>query len=124
MKRRKSNKRHKAWLVLVFTLIFSANTYGETIKVNFEKLADIIYIIEGKELARQPYGIESIECDNEQACRRICINSIRNNKRRWIEAEKPEGFLKFMAQRYCPPRQKRWVRMIKFYLMKRGKYEK
>jgi len=33
---------------------------------------------------------------------KVCLNTIRNNHRRWEAAGKPGKFLDFLADRYCP----------------------
>ena len=68
-----------------------------------ERIADAIYRVEGGAKAKVPYGILSIPVKNEAHARRICLNTIRNNHKRWIAAGKPGDYLDFLADRYCPP---------------------
>lgn len=69
-----------------------------------EKLADAIYVIEGGKKTKYPYGIKSINTKGNAAkARQICINTIRNTHKRWIAANKPNKFLDYLADRYCPP---------------------
>ena len=69
-------------------------------KVN--QMADAIYKAEGGKKARKPYGVLSIKVSNEAEARKVCINSIRNNYKRWQKAGCPGGFVDFMADRWCP----------------------
>lgn len=83
-----------------------------------ERIADAIYRVEGGAKARVPYGILSIPVKNEAHARRICLNTIRNNHKRWIAAGKPGDYLDFLADRYCPPSvdpkgNRNWKRNIK-----------
>jgi hypothetical protein len=43
-----------------------------------------------------------VKVKDEADARRICINSIRNNIKRWEKAGKPDTFANFMADRWCP----------------------
>ena len=64
-----------------------------------------------------PYGIKSVKCDGEKECRKICLNSVRNAKKRWIKAGKPEDFITFMGRRYSPPNiNPNWIRLVKYFL--------
>lgn len=66
-----------------------------------------------------PYGIRSIKCNTEQECRQICLNSVRNARKRWVKAGRPEDFIVFMGRRYSPPNiNPNWVRLVKFFLQK------
>jgi hypothetical protein len=67
------------------------------------KIADAIYRIEGGSKARVPYGILSVPVKDEADARRICLNTIRNNRERWRKAGQPGDYLDFLADRYCPP---------------------
>ena len=92
------------------------DTYSE--EYNANKVCDCIYVIEGKEKASQPYGIETIKCTSEKECRQICINTIENNKVRFKNQVKEKDYLTFLAKRYCPPNWKIWLKNLKFYLNK------
>jgi hypothetical protein len=89
------------------------------------KLADAIYVAEGGTKARVPYGVLSIKPPAnvktpEQLkawARRITLNSIANNWRRWESAGRPGTFVKFIATRWCPPSadpqgHTNWVRNV------------
>lgn len=85
-----------------------------------QTICDAIYIIEGKENARQPFGIETIECKTFMKCKKICLNTIKNNKIRYVKYghKKYKTFIEFLASRYCPYNQKNWVKMLNYYLNK------
>lgn len=88
-----------------------------------EQVCNAIYIIEGKEKARQPYGVETIECKTEKRCRQICLNTIRNNRKRYADYgyKQYDTYLEFLQSRYCPSSQnlcENWLPNLKFYLTK------
>ena len=94
--------------------------------LNADKIADAIYVIEGGNKTKYPYGIKSINTHGNAAkARRICINTIKNTHKRWIAANKPIDFLDYLANRYCPSGDdkignQRWKRNIrKFLIIKR-----
>jgi hypothetical protein len=67
-----------------------------------DAIADAIYRVEGGSRAKVPYGILSIKVRDEAHARRICLNTIKNNRVRWIKAGQPGAFLDYLADRYCP----------------------
>ena len=86
----------------------------------FNKVVDAVYLAEGGEKAKKPFGILSIPCFAYSDCRRICLNTIRNNYRRWQNAGKPDEFLSFLGSRYAPisahPLNKNWIPNVKYYM--------
>jgi hypothetical protein len=69
---------------------------------NPEKLADAIYRAEGGSKARSPYGVLSVKVKNSADARRVTINSIEKNWKRWEKSGRPDTFIDFMADRWCP----------------------
>jgi len=67
-----------------------------------EQIADAIYRVEGGARAKVPYGILSIKVRDTAHARRICLNTIQNNRARWIKAGQPGAFLDYLADKYCP----------------------
>lgn len=67
-----------------------------------ERIADAIYVAEGGAKAKKPYGILSVKVANEAEARRVAVNTIRNNWKRWHDAGKPGEYLEFLAKRYAP----------------------
>ena len=126
------NKWHSLWIattcfILLFLLLVVA-VFAEDIDA--ERLADAIYLSEGGENTKYPYGIRSVNCEGETECRRVCINTIRNNKRRWENAKAKgdeRSYLEFLAARYAPIASKNdptglnknWLGNVK-YFYKRG----
>ena len=71
-------------------------------KYSDEEIANAIYKAEGGRKTRHPYGILSVKVNSEAAARRVCLRTIRNNRRRWDQAGSPGEYLDFLADRYCP----------------------
>jgi len=83
--------------IIVLVTVSHADTYTH------DQLADAIYHAEGGAKAKKPYGILSVKCDGEQECRRVCINTIRNNERRYKEygyKDYPD-YISFLASQGC-----------------------
>lgn len=69
-----------------------------------EQLAQAIYLAEGGKMTKYPYGIKSIDTHgDEKLAKRICLNTIRNSRKRWEKAGMPGDEIHFLALRYCPP---------------------
>lgn len=104
----------KSILFLLLATVCSACPYAE-------KMADAIYLAEGGAKAKAPYGVLSIKTDSAEQARRITINSIRNNWKRWEKAGRPGEFVDFMADRWCPKSadpigNRNWKKNVKYYL--------
>ena len=88
--------------------------------VDIQKLADAIKLAENSETF--PYGVKSVKCSGEAECRQVCINSIKNNLRRYEASDKSTDFITFMGKRWCPPKEhrlnKNWVKNVKYYYHK------
>jgi len=70
---------------------------------------------------KYPYGIKSIDTkSNKEYARKICLNSVKNGRVRWIKAGKPDDLIIFIGLRYYPPKAHRlnsnWERNVKFFL--------
>lgn len=93
-----------------------------------EIIADAIYIAEGGEKAAVPYGIMSVKVKNEAEARQVCLNTIRNNRKRYDKYgyKQHDSFLEFLGSRYAPigaendkyNLNKNWVKNVRFYVKK------
>jgi hypothetical protein len=97
-------------------LIFCTTSYAQEYSV--KEICNAIYIIEGKEKARQPYGIETIKCNTKIKCEQICINTVNNTWKRFNTQIKEKDFYTFLAKRYCPYNWQEWKYNLQFYLTK------
>ena len=98
------------WSVAVFAQLQPAYTD--------EEIVNAIYKVENSE--KYPYGIKSIDTKGDETyARQICFNSVRNARKRWEKAGKPEDLISYMGKRYSPPEQNpNWVRLVKYFLNK------
>jgi len=87
-------------LLLGFTTMARADDYTD------EQIVNAIYIIEGGAKATFAYGIRSVKYSTVAEARKICFNSVRNGRKRWIKAGKPYDLITFIGMRYCPTRGK------------------
>jgi len=90
-------------------------------------VADAIYLAEGGAKTRHPYGVLSVPVSGEAEARKVCLNSIRNSRKRWEDAGRPGDWLEYFARRWCPvgakndPQglNKNWVKNVRYFLAKR-----
>lgn len=83
---------------LAFLILLASNALA----LDADRIANAIYKVEGGSKAKAPYGILSIKVSSGHQARQICINTIKNNHTRWINAGRPGKYLDFLADRYCP----------------------
>lgn len=118
--------------LLIIFILFTSICYAQEVRTfTYNQLADAIYHAEGGSKADYLYGIRSVHYDSRQEARRICINTIRNNMRRFKErthgSSNYEHYLPFLASRYCPTTgkslskaekilNKHWLKNIKWFL--------
>ena len=91
-----------------------------------EDYVNAIYKAEGGSGATYLYGIRSIPYDTPREARRICLNTVKNNRVRYREYghKKYDTYLEFLGSRYCPvgaandPRglNENWLRNVRFFL--------
>jgi hypothetical protein len=89
-----------ACFLFVASLLFGANlrvVYASEV-ISISTLADAIRLSEGN----KNYGVLSIPCKTEAKCRQICINSIKNNLKRYETSSKEVDFITFMGKRWAP----------------------
>ena len=69
-----------------------------------EEIVRAIYYAEGGTKAKKPFGILSVPCNGYDECRKICENTVRNNRKRYAEwgYKTHPDYLSFLAHRYAP----------------------
>lgn len=120
----------QVFFLIVFA--FGGSVYAET-PVDFNRLADSIYLAEGGAKARVPYGIIYKGCtkNNPSYCRKICINTIRNAHKRYTAkyiGQASVTFIEYLASSYAPLGAKNdpsglnrhWIRNVSFFYKKFG----
>lgn len=114
-------------LLVGIVLLISSCSIAHADTINPEKLADAIYRAEGGAKAQYPYGIRSVKCDTVAECRKICINTIKANVRRWNKYghRTHDSFLAFLASRYAPVKNatndpkklnRHWLKNVSYFL--------
>lgn len=109
-------------IALCLTLILAYRLSASN-TIDVERIADAIYLIEGGKKTKYPYGVKSVNTrGNKAKARNICINTIVNTHKRWIDDNKPIHFLDYLANRYCPPTvdrvgNRRWKTNIRKYVV-------
>ncbi len=109
--------------ILVVLVFFMSLRATEASSFNIEKLATAIYYAEGGAKTRHPYGIKSIPTyGNKEYARKICINTIRNNIKRFKKQNKYTDFIEFLGSRYCPVSahtlNRNWCKNVRYFLRK------
>ena len=90
------------------------------------QIVNAIYKAEGGDKAQYPFGIRSVKCEGYNECRQICLNTVRNNHKRYANyGYKQFGtYLEFLASRYAPiganndPKglNKNWLKNVRWFL--------
>jgi len=85
------------------------------------EICNAIYKAENS--VKYPYGIKSIDTHGDPIyARKICMNTIRNNRGRFAKQTKHSDFIEFLGSRYCPPSahslNKHWVYNVRYFLQK------
>lgn len=117
-------------LILLVTIPANAQIIQPAIPTA-DAMCDAIYLAEGGEKAKKPYGVLSVPCDSEASCRQICLNSHRNNIKRFYNQDKYDDFVEFFGTRWAPVGAKNdptglnrnWVKNVKWFLENRREKE-
>jgi len=98
--------------------------YNPEIDVN--RLAKAIYIAEGADKTKHPYGI--LTRYKHTTPRQACINTINSALKRFRQQTKEKDFIAFLGATYCPTTgnlsraekalNRNWVKNVKFYYQK------
>lgn len=109
-------------MIVLLILLLTTNVYAYT----DTQIADAIWKAEGCHKSCDYYwGIRSVKYDSKDEARRIVFNTIRNNRRRYGQRVKgrgtEDGFLEFLAGRYCPETSKGskceyWLGNVRWFL--------
>jgi hypothetical protein len=112
---------------LILLLLFIGITHN-CFAYTDEQICNAIFKAEGGYKAKYLYGIRSVKYKDEKQARKICLNTIRNNRIRYKKYgyKKYKTFLEFLASRYAPigvkndPKNlnKYWLKNIKYFLQK------
>ena len=112
-----------ALFAIALVVLGPEKCFGDEIGYADEQIAFAIYNAEGDNNAKYPYGIKSINThgDGEYA-HKICLNTIRNHRKRHANHICGKDFITCLGNRYCPPSahslNKNWVKNVKYFLAK------
>ncbi len=110
--------------IVIAMMLLAGICQGEVVWDSFsnEQVVNAIFFAEGGEKATYAYGIRSIPYKDKADARQICLNSVRNGRRRWLNAGKPSDLIVYIGNRYCPPSShpynKYWVNNVKRFLIR------
>lgn len=128
-------QEHGFWSIVFFgcmiiaaAIILIAGCQTAHAQETDEQIVQAIYKAEGGEKTKYPYGIRSVRCESTQECKKVCLNTVKNNRRRFAEyGHKKFGtFLEFLASRYSPVGASNdptglnvnWIHNVKYFLAK------
>ncbi|MDO8611121.1 MAG: hypothetical protein Q7R95_11400 [bacterium] len=113
------------FILSIFSFIYPCFSQFSPISIDYrDKIVKSIYIIEGKNKTKYPFGIKSIETNgNYEKSKRICEKTVENNWIRWQKLGKTNDFIEFLGNRYCPQSADKqgninWIKNLKYYLNK------
>ena len=114
-------------IVLILCILFMVKFgFADEVYTN-EQIVNAIFKAEGSYKAQYLYGIRSVKYKGKQQARRICLNTVRNNRLRYKQYgyRQYDTYLQFLASRYCPigcdndnGTNKYWLRNVKYFLNK------
>ena len=108
--------------MIIVVLLNNKNNKKVINEYSKEDICKAIYIIEGGDKTKYPYGIKSVFCEGKEDCKQVCYNTIINNKGRYLDYgyKTHKTYLEFLASRYCPEGDlcKNWLPNLKYYLEK------
>jgi hypothetical protein len=112
-----------ATVIILLILIGTARAQIVTPAYTDTQIVNAIYKAEGGAKATYAYGIRSVKYSTVAEARRICFNTVRNNRKRFAKQSKYTDFLEFLASRYCPVgcdndrgTNKYWVKNVRYFL--------
>ena len=112
------------FFVIVFWFVFSVLDTAHASDYTVEQIVNAIRKAEGN----PNYGIVSVKCSTSAECRKICFNTVKNNRKRFADYghKNHADFISFLASRYCPigaendPKglNRHWEKNVRFFLKK------
>ena len=107
-------------LISLAVLLFICTAHAE--EYTDEAIVNAIRKAEGS----WTYGIKSIKCATNVECRKICLRTVQNNKKRFMlyGFKKYPDYLSFLASKYAPigagndpsGLNKNWLKNVKWFL--------
>ena len=92
----------RSWGILGGLLAIGLGACQPVLAWEDAEIANAIYFAEGGPKAKVPYGILSVKVSGVDEARRVCLNTIRNQRKRHASHKCSLDFLACLANRYCP----------------------
>ena len=115
---------------ILLAALLAGIAFGEENFTN-EQIVEAIYLAEGGKAATFAYGIRSVRYNSIAEARKICYNTVRNNRRRYANYGHKQypDYLSFLASKYAPLNVKNdpnnlnnnWLKNLKYFLKKNAK---
>jgi hypothetical protein len=110
----------KRLLVLLVILVIPSVCLAQ--EINEDKLIKAIYLAEGGERAKKPYGILSVPCSTKQSCESVCRNTIRHRYKHWKQENSTKDFISYLGATYapesCSPLNRNWIKNTRYFYEK------
>lgn len=132
--RNHKNPDNRPMLIILFLILTACamattllwTTASEGAEFTYKEFCNAVYLAEGGDRASKPYGVLSVSCETKAECEQICINSVRNNVRRFNKQSRYTDFVDFFGSRWAPvgadndPNglNKNWSKNVRFFLKK------
>ena len=102
---------------MITTLLLSTNLLALSAS-DLNNVANAIYLAEGGNKTKHPYGILSCHTSNP---RHTCIVTIQHSFAKW---KHKQPFIDFLADSYCPSQcdptgNKNWKKNVRYFLTKK-----
>ena len=116
------------WILFIIMMLAMFTQKCESEEFTDTQICNAIYLAEGGAKADFLYGIRSVRYDTPEEARRICMNTIRNNRVRFLKQTEYTDYLEFLQSRYCPTKGKLskaeqkgngfWLKNVRYFLEK------
>ncbi len=105
--------------LILFLVLLTLTIQCHAAPIDKDYLNKIVSAIEKIENSKKyPFGIKSINTHGDYSyAKKICINTVSNNWKRWEVSDQNLDFLTFLANVYCPAKvdligNKNWIKNI------------
>ncbi len=108
--------------VLIFFVLIIMMTVARAEDYSDTQILWAIFKAEGGYNATYLFGIRSIPYKDFDDAKQKCLNTIRNNRKRFLRQIKYTDFLEFLGSRYCPVSTHKlnqyWLKNVRYFLEK------
>ena len=118
----------KSLLLIFLTLTTNAHAQLAPAKdYSDAEYCQAIFLAEGGEKTKYPYGIRSVTCETKKECKEVCIRTVRNNRKRFAKNRKGfNDYISYLGSRYAPLQSdndpqglnRHWIRNVRYFLEK------